>query len=103
MLEQEFGYRREVKRVPCALSGSYVSADGLCHHIDYKDISNKGVGIAIATPLPVDSFVTIEIDTKRMLPLLVEGRVCWCNKTSDKWRAGIIFDRPLPFELKMIM
>lgn len=103
MLNRDFGFRREVKRLSCDLKGTYVSG-GISHEVQSKDISNKGLGVITATPLQIDSQVKLEMSTKNKVPLLLAGRVCWCRKLDeDWWRSGVIFNRPLPFELKKIV
>lgn len=104
MQDRDFGYRREVERLRCSLAGNYVAANGISYQVKCQDISTKGAGLATSTPLPIDSQAKIELSTKKKLPLLLAGRVCWCNKISeDDWRMGIIFNRILPFNLKDIM
>jgi hypothetical protein len=33
----------------------------------------------------------------------VEGKVCWCKNIYGKWRAGILFNKVLPFSLEKII
>lgn len=104
MQDRDFGYRREVERLRCSLVGNYVAPNGISYRVDCKDISIKGMGLLTSTPLSIDSQVKIELSTKRKLPLLLAGRVRWCNGVyEDDWRIGIIFNKVLPFNLKDIM
>lgn len=104
MLDRDFGYRREAQRLNCPLVGNYVAANGISYQVKCQDISNKGLGLEISTPLQIDSQVKIELSTKRRLSVLLTGRVRWCNKISeDYWRTGVVFNKILPFDLKNIV
>jgi hypothetical protein len=104
MSDRDFGYRREFKRLPCTLKGSHTASTGVSYAIQCKDISAKGAGLITDAPLQIDSQVKIDLTTRKKLPLLLAGRVCWCKKVhDDNWHAGVMFNRQLPFELARII
>jgi hypothetical protein len=95
MYEQYFGHRREFERLPCSLMGNCISSEESSYQIKCQDISPKGIGVITSAPLSINSQVKLELNTKKMVPLTLEGKVCWCNRISSGWRVGIMFDRPL--------
>lgn len=104
MQDRDFGYRREFKRLPCALKGNYAAATGISYAAQCKDISTKGAGLITAQPLQIDSQIKIDVTTRRNSPLLLTGRICWCKKISDEqWQAGVMFNKQLPFEPNKII
>jgi hypothetical protein len=103
MQEEVFVYRRTAKRLPCFFRGSYISQGNISHAAVCNDISSKGAGVTTSTLLPLNTQVKMKFDTGKINPLLLEGRVCWCRKTLDKWQAGIVFNRDLPFDLEKVI
>ncbi|UCC94273.1 MAG: PilZ domain-containing protein [Candidatus Omnitrophota bacterium] len=101
--EDYFGNRREHKRWPCSWMGKILLADNSFHYIKCLDASPKGVGIITQSLLPLNSYVKVEVTTPKVDTFLVEGKVCWCHKVADGFRAGICFDKALPFSFENIL
>ena len=97
--DEACGYRRTTKRMPCSLTGRFLAQDKTLSAVTCQDISTEGAGVTTAVHLPINTYVTIGMDTKKKNCLLLEGRVCWCKRILSGWHAGIKFDRPLPFEM----
>ncbi len=100
---EQFGYRRKVERLFCSLNGFCTPGESDYYHIRCENISVKGAMIFSPLPLDVNTYVDIELATKRMGHLAAAGRVCWCKKDPDGWRAGVAFDKELPFDLEKIL
>ena len=103
MDSEEFGCRRKVERLFCSLTGFCVPCDDTYYHIKCENISLKGAMIFSPMPLDVNAHIQLEVTTKKMDHLQLQGTVCWCKKDPDGWRAGIAFDRELPFDLEKIL
>ncbi|MEI8348510.1 MAG: PilZ domain-containing protein [Candidatus Omnitrophota bacterium] len=101
--EEQFGYRRAYKRLPCLLSATYKTHEVTQCQATCYDISYKGAGIIASEPLAIDHGLTLELNTMRSGLLSLEGTVRWCKKVSKGWQAGIMFDKILPFELERLV
>jgi len=102
-MEQYYGYRRAAERVPCSLSGMYMKSDKSLEQLRCTDISKKGIGVSVLTPLQVNSELRFDIDTVNLNHIHLQGEVCWCYKTPTSWRAGIRLGRELPYELNRVV
>ena len=96
MDSEEFGSRRAADRLSCSFTGICIPCEDTYYHIKYEDISPKGVRIFSPLPLDINTYVKLEITATRIGHLQLEGRVCWCRKELDGWRAGIAFDKTYP-------
>ena len=103
MNNESFGYRRIVRRIPCFLSGSYKTADGSDREIKCQDISHKGTKVITRYPLAVNSQLKMDIQTKKINSLALEGKICWNKKAVGGWVSGVVFNRILPFELDKVI
>ncbi len=103
MNEDIFGYRRAYKRLGCFLGGIAKLADEKICNISCHDISYKGAGIITDHPLKLNSHLKLELSGTKIDSLIMEGKVCWCNNVRGKWRAGLLFNRVLPFTLEKII
>jgi hypothetical protein len=103
MHEENYGYRREGKRVSCFLAGNFLSSKNVSHKLVCYDLSYKGMGIIVPRPLRINTQIKAEISAKNDNQLSLQGKVCWCKKASNGWRSGIAFNRALPFALKKIV
>ena len=103
MDREEFGSRRAVERLFCSLNGFCTPCDDTYYHIKCENISIKGAMIFSPLPLEINTYLNIDLTTKKRDHLPVKGRVCWCKKDSDGYRAGIAFDKELPFNLEKIL
>ena len=102
-MEQYYGYRRVVERVPCSLAGMYMKSDKSLEQLKCVDISKKGVGVSISTPLRIKSELSFDLNTANLNHIHLQGEVCWCHKTSNSWRAGIRLSREIPYELNRVV
>lgn len=103
MNEELYGYRRAYQRFTCFLKGKCESAGSKPKDISCNDISYKGAGIMAAEPLTINSNVRMQLFNSKSGIVEVEGKVCWCNNVYGKWRAGVSFDKILPFSLDKII
>jgi len=103
MNEELYGYRRAYQRFACFLKGVCEVAGEKPQEISCNDISYKGAGIIAAEPLSINGSIKMQISNLKSGPIEVEGKVCWCNSVYGKCRAGVSFDRILPFSLEKII
>ncbi|MCK9574277.1 MAG: PilZ domain-containing protein [Candidatus Omnitrophica bacterium] len=103
MNEDLYGYRRAYQRFACFLKGVCEYSGGKSQEISCNDISYKGAGIIAAQPLAINSNLKMQLSNFKIGPIEVEGKVCWCNNVYGKWRAGISFNKILPFSLEKIV
>lgn len=101
--EEDFGYRRVVKRVSCYLMGNCATTGNVSCQARCYDISSKGAALITSVPLRINSQVKVQVNTRYINGLPFEGKVCWCKKLSNSWRVGIAFNRDLPFDVKRIV
>lgn len=103
MVNNEYGYRRQVRRQPCYLKGSCFIAEGISEEMRCEDISAKGVGVRTTMQLPLNAQVKLDLITKNSQHLGLEGRVCWCSKQDAGYRAGIQFNKDIALDIKNII
>lgn len=103
MNEDIYGYRRAYQRFTCFLEGTCESAGGKSHEISCNDISYKGAGIITSEPLSINSNLKMQLSNLKSGPIEVEGKVCWCKNVYGIWRAGVSFNKILPFSLEKII
>ena len=102
-MEQYYGYRRVVGRVPCSLAGMYMKSDKSLEQLKCVDISKRGVGVSVSTPLRINSELSFDLDTTNLNHIHLQGEVCWCYKTPSSWRAGIRLGKEIPYELNRVV
>ena len=103
MSEDSFGYRRAYSRFNCFFEGIAKLADEKIYNVYCNDISYKGAGIVTDHPLKLNSHLKLELSSAKLDSLVMEGKVCWCNNIRGKWRAGVLFNRILPYTLEKIV
>ncbi|MFA5008307.1 MAG: PilZ domain-containing protein [Candidatus Omnitrophota bacterium] len=103
MSDVAFGYRRAYKRLLCFLKGTCIASDGKVHEVSCNDISYKGAGLLCNNPLAINSHLKLKLSSTKMDLLEIEGKVCWNNNIRGKWKAGVLFDRILPFSLEKVV
>jgi hypothetical protein len=103
MNEGFYGYRRAYQRFACFLNGKCECSDGKSYDVSCNDISYKGAGIISPQPLTINSNLKMQLSNIKAGLIEVEGKICWCNNVYGKWRAGISFNKILPFSLEKII
>lgn len=103
MNEASYGYRRAYKRFSCFLSGTCESSNNKVHEISCNDISYKGAGFLVESPLAINSHLKIRLSNVKIDSMEIEGTVRWCKNFYGKWRAGVLLNRDLPFNLEKII
>jgi hypothetical protein len=103
MNEDFYGYRRAYQRFSCFLKGKCESSDGKLQDISCNDISYRGAGIMAQEPLTINSNLRMQLFNLKSGLIEVEGKICWCNNVRGKWRAGVSFNKILPFSLEKII
>ncbi|MBN3040860.1 MAG: PilZ domain-containing protein [Candidatus Omnitrophica bacterium] len=98
-----FDYRRKVKRKPCFLASGFILYNKAPVLAGYEDVSVSGAGILTNGALQVNGQVTLALNTRRKGLVLVDGKVCWCQRVRSGWRSGIAFNRVLSFEPTIIV
>jgi hypothetical protein len=92
--------KREIDRTSCYLEGELISDHGDYRPVILYDISAAGAEVRTHKPVSVHAQVRINVMTKKMAPLILEGKIRWCKKSDEVWQAGIAFHKPLqlPFD-----
>lgn len=96
-----YGYRRLSERRPCFLTCGFILRNKDIYSVGIEDVSLSGVGMITHYPLPINSYVTVALNTKKGL-ILVDGKVCWSKRVDRGWRSGIEFNKKLSFESAVI-
>jgi len=103
MNEGLYGYRRAYQRFTCFLKGKCDAGAGKSQDISCNDISYKGAGVIASEPLTLNSNLRMQLFNIKSGLIEVEGKVCWCKNIYGKWRAGILFNKVLPFSFEKII
>lgn len=98
-----FDYRREHKRLACDWPGEIATSDRGIHEIKCADVGRQGIGFSSPIPLDVDSQAQIKVDIPESGLLVLEGRICWCEKAETGWKLGVALNRVLPRPLEIIL
>jgi hypothetical protein len=94
--------KRLFKRYPCSLGGDFASSDSE-GEIRIKDLSALGAGLIATKPLKIDTPLRLKIFTKKNFPLILTGKVRWCEEGNNNWYIGVAFDEPLFFPLDCLV
>jgi len=97
-----YDYRRVSERKPCFLACGFILLNKNLYSAGFEDVSPSGVGMITGHPLPINSQVTLALNTKKRGLILIDGKVCWSKKTHRGWRCGVSFNKKLCFEPSMI-
>ncbi|NUM52885.1 MAG: PilZ domain-containing protein [Candidatus Hydrogenedentes bacterium] len=83
--------RRRAKRVSCAAAVRYQLGREIGGHATLADVDHGGIGVLVSHPLREGQRVMLEVDEPKRGDGTVElkGRVAWCEKCADGYRAGI--------------
>jgi len=97
-----YGYRRICERRPCFFACGFILLNKDTYSVGFEDISLSGVGTITNRPLPINSYVTVALNTKKKGLILVDGKICWSKRVDRGWRSGIVFNKKLSFEPAVI-
>ena len=91
--------QRQFQRTPIRMSAEIRLGEAVVTATT-RDLSEGGVGLELARPLPEGSEVTLGlflvvdgVEEERVPPLWVKGRVAWCGETdAGRHTAGVRFE-----------
>lgn len=94
--------RRLFERIPCRLLGDYTNNSHRAAGAKCYDISTTGAGLFLFERLAKGFELHLNLITRKIAPLPLDGTVCWCRKEADGYRAGIEFKKSLNLPLEAL-
>jgi len=94
--------RRLFERIPCTLLGDYANSNHKSVGTKCYDISTTGAGLFLFERLAKGFEMQLNLVTKKISTLSLAGKVCWCRKEADGYRAGIAFNKSLNLPLEAL-
>lgn len=99
MAGETFKEKRMFERIPCFLTGEYVTEDKKTVGVTCENISAGGANL-VMPEVPEGYKATVKLITKDGKYMPLKGAVRWHKKEADSWRVGFCFDKMLFFPLK---
>ena len=86
--------KRLFERIPCFLTGEYVTGDKKSVGITCDNISATGANL-LMPEVPEGFKTTVKLITRDRKYMPLKGTVRWHKKEADGWRIGFCFDKAL--------